>query len=68
MWAFQLNLYQSEWAQTVENLIIETDTHETARLQGKLQGLRRAVDLPYSLLDKEEATDGRGRSETRRTG
>lgn len=61
MWQFQLSLCQYEWAQTVENLIIETDTHETARLQGKLQGLRRAVDLPYSLLDKEETDGGRER-------
>ncbi|KKL80069.1 hypothetical protein LCGC14_2008510 [marine sediment metagenome] len=52
----------------VERLIDESDPEEKTRLQGKLQGLRRAVDLPYSLLDKEEATDGRGRSETRRNG
>ena len=61
MWKFQLSLYQYEWAQTVENLIIETDPHETARLQGKLQGLRKAVELPYMLLDREVEDGGRER-------
>ena len=61
MWKFQLRLYQHEWSQTVERLINETDSHEMARLQGKLQGLRRAVELPYMLLDREEVEDGEGR-------
>ena len=59
-------LYQSEWAQGVEKLINETDPTETARLQGRLLGLRRAVELPYTLLESED--DARRERETRRIG
>ena len=62
---FRLRLYQSEWVHLVERLVDEEDPEMKARLQGKLQGLRRAVELPYMFLDRE-VEDGRGRERSTR--
>ncbi len=68
MSAFLLQLYEAEFIQTVERLIVEEDPILTARLQGKLQGLRRVVDLPYILLESDEVSDARRQRDARRTG
>ena len=68
MSVFLLRLYEAEWTQTLERLITEEDPIETARLQGKAQGLRRAVDLPYILLESDEVSDARRQRDARRTG